>query len=283
MVSDRRVWVFASLICIALICIVGLVLVAPKQLAHQSGRDAYVPPEARNQAANWDDQGVSGIRGVDISHWDHGEDEDPVDFQSLRDQGVRFVFIKTSDSNARADEQAERWYNEDMPAAQAAGMNVGYYQYAVPTADTAKLEEQARDLATRISDRVGSLDKGELPVVLDLESAPDSLSPKEVTRFAVEWLRTAEEKTGRTPILYTNTDFAKHRLMPDNELTRFPLWQADYQKAARPPLVPGWPNGGSTFWQFSSAGRLDGKPGTLTDLNVFSGTEEQFDRIAGIN
>lgn len=244
-----------------------------------TGRTAAVPPEARGQASDWDDQGTDGIRGIDVSLWDHGDYDDPVDFDVLKAQGVQFVFVKTSDSSDRADAQAEGWYSEDAPAAEAAGLAVGYYQYAVPTSTEADLEQDAIDLATRISERVGELQPGELPVVLDLESAPANLSASELTAFAVTWLETAEELTGRTPLLYTNTDFARNRLSAKKELTRFPLWQADYRKGESPPRIPGWPP--AVFWQFSSAGQLDGKPGTLTDLNVFMGDEQEFLRMTG--
>ncbi|MFA7266385.1 MAG: glycoside hydrolase family 25 protein, partial [Candidatus Nanopelagicales bacterium] len=246
-----------------------------------TGKDAAVPASARGQAADWDEQGVDGIYGVDLSLWDHGQDDEPIDFEALRAQGVRFAFIKTSDSHPRADAQAQDWSSEDVPAAKAAGIDVGYYQYAVPTANTDELTDQANELATVISERVGELEQGDLPVVLDLEEAPDTLTRAELTRFATTWLQRAEDLTGRAPLLYSNTDFLRTRLLPTGELTKYRLWQADYRKGSKPPTVPGWPADATAFWQFSSAGRLDGKPGTLTDLNLFLGTEAEYERLAG--
>lgn len=281
--SPSRSRRLAATICAVVLLVAALAWLVlrddkPKNL---TGKNAAVPASAKGQSADWDEQGVGGIYGVDLSHWDHGTEDYPVDFEALRAQGVRFAFLKTSDSHPRADDQADRWSSEDAPAAMDTGINVGYYQYAVPTKNTNELTDQARELATRISERVGELEPGELPVVLDLEEAPESLTREQLTSFAVTWLQTAEDLTGRAPLLYSNTHFLRTRLSPTDALTKYRLWQADYRKGSKPPHVSGWPTDATAFWQFSSAGRLDGKPGTLTDLNVFLGTESEYNELLG--
>lgn len=236
--------------------------------------------EPRAQAKNWERQGVVGVRGIDISLWDHVGAPN-LDFQALHDQGVRFVFVKTSDSNNKADQQAAGWWAVDRPAARAAKILVGSYQYAYPTKKKSRIDANARKMATRISNRLGKIPPGQLPAVLDLESAPSNLGPKLLTRWAVTWLNTVESLTGRTPILYTYTSFANTRLRAVPELTRFPFWQAEYrQGASRPGALRGWPDG-PHIWQFSSNGKLRGLP-PQCDLDIWLGSIPELLKLAGL-
>lgn len=236
--------------------------------------------EVRAQAKNWEKQGVSGVRGIDISLWDH-VGQTHLDFKALHDQGVRFVFIKTSDSNRKADKQAAGWFAQDKPAAKAAKIMVGSYQYVTPTSKKAKLTSHALKMAARISDRVGRLGPGDLPAVMDFESASSKLRPAQMTRYALTWLNEVEKRTGRTPILYSYTHFFNTRIKMTPELSRFPLWQAEYRKGAYGPgRLSGWPDG-PDFWQFSSQGQLRGLPPTC-DLNVFMGEIPKLLKMAGL-
>ena len=241
-----------------------------------------VIPRSVAIAKNWNQQGLkTQIRGVDISLWNHPGNR-LLDFNAMSGVGVRFVFIKASDTVGSADRQAAGWWGVDKPAAKAAHMLVGGYQYVYPKDRRgARLVRDARTNARKASARVGVLQPGDLPVVLDLEYAPRRMGRQRLTRWAMEWLRTAEELTGRPPIVYTYSNFALTRLNANPGLTRFPLWQAEYGVGiteARP--IPGWPK--PPIWQFSGNGQIAGHRGSLMDLNVFSGTSEDLLKLAGL-
>ncbi len=193
------------------------------------------------------------------------------------------IYIKASDTIPRADAQATRWWKVDRPDAKAAGMLVEGYQYVYPTNKPRDIIRDARRNARKASARVGRLRPGDLPLVLDLETAPKKLGPIRLTRWAVAWLNTAEAHTGRTPILYTYSIFAQTRLLPVGELTRFPLWQAEYGvNVSAPRKIAGWPDATPSIWQFSSNGRVAGCPRSLIDLNVFNGSAADLLALAGL-
>lgn len=233
---------------------------------------------------SWASQGLTGIGGIDISLWDH-EGPGRLDLKKLSAAGARFVFIKASDGIASADATATRWWSIDSVAAADAGMLVGGYQYAQPA--PVRLEENivtdATRQATLMAGRMGTLPAGYLPPVLDLESAPSVLTATKLTLWANTWLQTVEQLTGRKPILYTYTNFAKTRLLADPALLSYPFWQAEYKPGVTVPTpIPGWPLGNRLFWQFSSQGHLPGSGGEATDLDEFMGTTAQLLALANL-
>ncbi|NDA88758.1 MAG: lysozyme M1 (1,4-beta-N-acetylmuramidase), partial [Actinobacteria bacterium] len=69
------------------------------------------------------------IKGSDISRWQHPNDQ-PIDFKQMFDAGMRFVLIKGSDAQEKADIETMRWLVGDRSAAQAAGLYTGMYHFA---------------------------------------------------------------------------------------------------------------------------------------------------------
>jgi hypothetical protein len=70
------------------------------------------------------------IHGADISRWQHPNDK-AIDFTKMYAAGVRFVFIKASDTRDAADQLSVKYAAMDHNAAQAAGIFTGFYHYAV--------------------------------------------------------------------------------------------------------------------------------------------------------
>jgi len=127
---------------------------------------------------------------------------------------------------------------------------------------------------------------GCLPPILDIEDlvgkdAADSLRlNKQVLanrsnwiESALEWLSIVEEKTGRTPIIYSYANYFAEYLNNDQRFTRFPLWIASYQNHE-----PGLPKGFDryTFWQYSQYGG----PNKDLDLDLFNGTFDELKSLA---
>ena len=101
------------------------------------------PVGAKPKATSWDKQGLTGIRGIDVSRWQH-VGPGRLDFPALQAQGVRFVIIKSGDSYPSAHSEAGYWYRRDKAAAKRAGMLVGAYYYAVPTSRAKHVIADAR-------------------------------------------------------------------------------------------------------------------------------------------
>ena len=231
-------------------------------------------------STNWADQGIStGIKGVDVSLWQHGYPT-PMNFATLKANGVRFAFIKSSDGHPKADAQAAKWWAIDRPAAHAAGLVVGTYHFAQLTSDPSLLMADARAEARLAAARTKKYKRGYLATALDIEGVPRNLTRAQVTSWALRWLRTYQRITGRTPHIYASRWLAESWLIP-SQLGQYPLWLAAYGKGyPRPRPVRGWPASAPRFWQFTGSGQVPGSGSPRIDLNVFLGSPAQLRAIA---
>ena len=248
------------------------------------------------------------IQGSDVSRWQHPNDQ-PIDFKKMFDAGMRFVLIKGSDAQEKADIETMRWLVGDRNAAQAAGLYTGMYHFAyLPNStDEAYVIRDAKAQAQKVIWRLASLggyNERDLPLALDLENncvkkssngnciktMPRSL----VTLWAETWLQTVEEKTGRKPFLYSYAQFLEMAMARSETLRQYPLWLAHYGiNPADPITQPGqrtsigcfvhsWSTANCSsqwqIWQYSSCGigKNYGVPSARLDLNVFRGSPENF-------
>ena len=290
-----------------------------RAVAVVTGRTLYSPiraitvkqlPEFSNAdpAQFIDLKGPGGrIHGTDVSRWQHPNDK-PIDFVKKYEAGMRFVFIKASDTRETADLLAVKYAAMDHHAAQAAGLYTGFYHYAV-LPDVTSPEEikqdalaQAQKVVWRLASMGGYSDR-DLPYALDLENKCVRYSStgacqkyatrSAVTLWATTFLASLREKTGRTPILYSYPSFLEGSMVRTPELAQYPLWLAQYGiDPANPINQPGLKSGGCyvhswtgancdsqwTVWQYSSCGIAPkyGVPGNRLDLNVFRGTPSSF-------
>ena len=290
-----------------------------RAVAVVAGRTLYSPiraitvkqlPEFSNAdpAQFIDLKGPGGrIHGTDVSRWQHPNDK-PIDFVKKYEAGMRFVFIKASDTRETADLLALKYAAMDHHAAQAAGLYTGFYHYAVlpdvTTSDEIKQDAlaQAQKVVWRLASMGGYSDR-DLPYALDLENKCVRYSStgacqkyatrSAVTLWATTFLASLKEKTGRTPILYSYPSFLEGSMVRTAELAQYPLWLAQYGiDPANPINQPGLKSGGCyvhswtgancdsqwTVWQYSSCGIAPkyGVPGNRLDLNVFRGTPSSF-------
>jgi len=247
------------------------------------------------------------IHGTDVSRWQHPNDK-PIDFVKKYEAGMRFVFIKASDTRETADRLAVKYAAMDHHAAQAAGLYTGFYHYAV-LPDVTTPEEikqdalaQAQKVVWRLASMGGYSDR-DLPYALDLENkcvryssggaCVKNATRSAVTLWALTFLASLKEKTGRTPFLYSYPSFLESSMLRSKELAQYPLWLAQYGiDPANPINQPGVKPGGCfvhswtgancdsqwTVWQYSSCGIAPkyGVPGNRLDLNVFRGTPSSF-------
>ena len=254
------------------------------------------------------------IHGADISRWQHPNDKQ-IDFVKMYDAGMRFVFIKASDTRESADLLAVKYAAMDHHAAQAAGIYTGFYHYAVlpDVTDPEGIKKDALAQAQKVVWRLASMggySERDLPYALDLENKCVRYSStgacqkyatrSAVTLWATTFLASVKEKTGKTPILYSYASFLEGSMTRTPELAQYPLWLAQYGiDPANPINQPGMKTGGCyvhswtgancdsqwTVWQYSSCGIAPkyGVPGNRLDLNVFRGTPSSFlELVTGI-
>lgn len=248
------------------------------------------------------------IQGSDISRWQHPNDQ-PIDFKKMFDAGMRFVLIKASDAQEKADIETMKWLVGDRNAAQAAGLYTGMYHFAyLPNStDEAYVVRDAKAQAQKVIWRLASLggyNERDLPLALDLENncvkknrsgvCIKTLPRSLVTLWAETWLQTIEEKTGRKPFLYSYSQFLESATVRSETLRQYPLWLAHYTiNPADPIAKPGqresigcfvhsWSTANCSsqwqIWQYSSCGIGEkyGVPSARLDLNVFRGTPDQL-------
>ena len=249
----------------------------------------------------------SRIHGADISRWQHPNDKQ-IDFAVAYVSGLRFVMIKASDTRDDADALSLKYLVMDHSAAQAAGLYTGFYHYAIlpDVSDSDAIIRDATAQAQKALWRlasIGGYTEKDLPYALDLENKCVRLSSsgacqKYATRAAVTlWAETflgiLKEKTGRTPIIYSYSNFLESSMNKSAKLSQYPLWLAQYAIDPFNPInQPGIKAGGCfvhswtgancdsqwTIWQYTSCGIAPkyGVPGTRLDLNIFRGSAADF-------
>lgn len=247
------------------------------------------------------------IHGADISRWQHPNDK-PIDFSVAYASGLRFVMIKASDTRDDADALSLKYLVMDHAAAQAAGLYTGFYHYVI-LPDVSQPEEVIRDATAQAQKAlwrlasIGGYTEKDLPYALDLENkcvrvsssgaCQKYASRSAVTLWAETFLGILKEKTGRTPILYSFSNFLESSMNKSTKLSQYPLWLAQYAIDPFNPInQPGIKAGGCfvhswtgancdsqwTIWQYTSCGIAPkyGVPGTRVDLNIFRGSPSDF-------
>ncbi len=174
--------------------------------------------------------------GIDVSHHNG-----TIDWSKVKKAGVNFVYIKASEGLTLGDDQ----YATNIAGARAQSIPPGAYHFFIPTSSVAQQ-------VTNFCSKVGSLQAGDLPPVLDAEvpsrwiTAPAEAAQMHAVwlgmtvdqRVAkiVEWMDGVEKQLGVTPILYASSSFVRDILGGSPKLNKYLLWVAHYKVAA--PTVP---------------------------------------------
>ena len=143
------------------------------------------------------------------------------------------------------------------------GLVRGAYQFFEPSEDAAA---QA-DLVVRA---VGQLGPGDLPVVLDVETATPT--PDEIWT----WVNAVQAGTGKTPMIYAGWGLW-NQWIPQGGFESLPLWVANYGVNC-PGLPANW--GGWSFWQYADNTGVPGISGNV-DGDVFNGSLQDLQNFAG--
>lgn len=246
-----------------------------RSCSYPKGPKVVRPPNA----ANWAAQGFGDVvKGIDVSRWNHPEDKQ-IDFAKLKSEyGITFVMIKSSDGGTSANALSKKWFAIDRKAAKEQGLVVGGYHYALPGNLAKDRIKDAKLQAARAVRQVDGAKVGDLPLTLDMEELPCGWTTLQLAQWTDAFLKEAKRLTGRTPIIYMNGTFIKRLVEADvADFTQYPLWLAKWgpKLGTDPGPFTVW-KGTWTIWQFTADGKVSGVTSKYTDLNVFNGTQSDF-------
>jgi lysozyme len=218
--------------------------------------------------AAWTGSAQAGTKamGIDVSRF-----QGVIDWPTVAASGVRFAFVQASRGSGAdctvkpAQCGPDPYFATNRLAAESAGIRVGAYHRAFASGGTTA---DARADALAESDiflaQVGSLNRGELIPVLDVETPFTGMTSTSLRTWIRVFVKRVTKKLGRKPMIYTNatswsatgntTEFAK---------ARYPLWVAEYGVSR--PSVPAsnWAGRGFSVWQYTSSGSVPGISGKV--------------------
>ena len=189
------------------------------------------------------------VNGIDVSHY-----QGTVIWGDVFQEGYRFAFAKATEGTSYVDPEFEN----NMKNGTAAGLYMGAYHFADPEQDNATAE--ADHFISVISPY---LKDGYLKPVLDLEEG-SSLGKTALSNWVNIFMNEIRTKTGLTPIIYTNSNYADNYL--DSSVTQWPLWIANYGVSS--PNTGIWDTW--AFWQYSDSGSVTGIAGSV-DTDYYNG------------
>jgi GH25 family lysozyme M1 (1,4-beta-N-acetylmuramidase) len=200
----------------------------------------------------------------------------------------RFVAVKASEGNYYTDTPD---YGDDVKAAAAAGLYVMPYVFANPYESNASNPNAGNGWGTVQADDgwkvIGAVTTPAykssdlmLPVVVDLENDPyvnsekDSnacygLSQSAMVAWITAFIAEMKKDSGKTPIIYTTTDWWDSCTADSAAFKADPLWIASYGVSV-PSIPAAWSN--LTFWQYSESGSVAGIGGAV-DLDSLGPTQ----------
>lgn len=201
------------------------------------------------------DDNYTSRLGVDVS-----EHQGYVDWQTLKDNGFSFAFIRLGYRGYGQEGRIclDKEFHRNIQNAQAAGFDVGVYFFA-----QAINEEEAREEADFVLQNLQGYTL-QLPVVydpesiLDDEARTDNVSGEQFTKNT-EVFCSAVAEAGYDPMIYANMLWEAFELDLE-KLSEYPLWYADYEPAPQTPYH-------FRFWQYTNVGQVPGITGNA-DLNI---------------
>lgn len=192
------------------------------------------------------------IKGIDVSYWQQN-----IDWKKVKDSGVNFCYIKTSEGNTKEPEALKQG-----PGAKAAGLHIGYYHFASlndpNVVNDADIEAVVFDSAMKL------LPKHDLIPVLDIETNKSNLSPDLVSRWINEFVTKMAQLGHHRIMIYSYTPFVDQHFPINHNFGNMPLWLAQYRDVDYPKMPHGWTS--YSVWQYSATGNVPGIKGNV-DLN----------------
>jgi lysozyme len=204
---------------------------------------------------------MAQLEGVDVYH-----KQGIINWTQVRDAGIAFALIKTSQGNTFADPRS----GTNHARCREVGIVPGGYHFYRHDVDP---EKQARFFLNLLPRHPGDL----VPAI-DVEAEGDgggrvTYSKAEVVRRIRVVVDAVKEAIGRAPMIYTYPSAWVELTGNSREFAdECPLWIARYG-VQKPTLVGGWTT--HAVWQYTDQGKVKGI-GSGVDRNRFNGGEAEL-------
>jgi GH25 family lysozyme M1 (1,4-beta-N-acetylmuramidase) len=210
------------------------------------------------------------VQGIDVSSH---QEQDGINWAGVAGAGIQFAAIKAAEGAYYTNPYAQA----DLKAAQAAGLSVMPYAFAVPNGGTDNPADASPVIqADDVVAAAGGQDGQAPEIMLDIEYDPYDGPPpggdgtNECYGLTTAQMRTwisgfaaeIKARTGQLPIIYTTQDWWNTCTGSSTAQAQDQLWIADYTTATNPgPLPAGWSNW--NLWQYTSSGVVAGVSGNV--------------------
>lgn len=202
------------------------------------------------------------VSGIDISHY-QGEE---IDYLNNKSDQLTFVICKATEGVTVIDPD----FNNNWAMIKDRGITRGAYHFY-------HCADDPTQQATFFLTTLGTLSKTDFPPIVDFEenSMDASCNKADIQKNLLQFLTILEQKTGRKPILYTDTNTANAQLSV-SAFANYCLWIADYNPGTVPQVPSVWKTKGWSIWQKSPQYSID----TYTnDYDVFNGNKINFTKF----
>lgn len=206
--------------------------------------------------------------GVDVAASQHPGGA-AIDWARVAAAGYTFAAVKATEG----DYYASPWYARDVAGAEAAGLSVTGYHFAIPNASGGAAQ------ADYAVSHLGSTGGGPArPLELDVEYDPYTatdhtgqcygLTAAQMVSWIGAFTGEAQRLTGKVPVIYTTVAWWRACTGDSTTFGADPLWVAG-SVAGRPAWPAGWRSW--SYWQFTSGGTVPGvAAGAATDVSYAS-------------
>lgn len=190
------------------------------------------------------------VKGIDVSRWQGG-----IDWKAVKEDGVRFAFIKAGGSDAGL--YIDPYFAENMRAAHSQGIRLGAYYYVGPNCVT--YEDGHADGARMVHICEAFRDYITLPLIIDFEAPP--ASDRAGNSAAVRGFCAAVTASGFEAGVYASEFSGFQERLNLAALPDIFKWCAKWSAAS--PNTVDW-----SVWQQTSEGSVNGI-GTPVDVDFF--------------
>ncbi len=202
------------------------------------------------------------ICGIDISHYQNDE----IDYLNSKIDQIDFVICKATEGVTVIDPD----FQNNWKMIKEMGFTRGAYHFYHCADDPT--QQAAHFLAT-----LGTLSKTDFPPIVDFEenSIDKTCNKADIQKNLLQFLTILEQKTGRKPILYTDTNIGNSQIT-NPAFANYCLWIADYNPGTFPQIPVVWKNKTWSIWQKNPNYSLDAYS---NDFDVFNGDSIDFSRF----
>ncbi|MCL9807090.1 hypothetical protein NAT51_16260 [Flavobacterium amniphilum] len=202
------------------------------------------------------------IAGIDVSHFQGNE----IDYLNSSSNQLKFVICKATEGVTYTDPDfANNW----KMIKQQGFVRGAYHFYHCADDPT----QQANFFLSTL----GTLESTDFPPIVDFEenSIDQGCNKSTIQQNLLTFLSILQQKTGRTPILYTDNNIGNSEIT-DPVFANYPLWIADYNQGTAPSVPTVWKEKSWTIWQKTASYSL----GSFTnDYDVFNGNSGVFSKL----